>query len=124
MAFESRKAKLVLDEETRAWLQSVSVSYTVATAHVERAKILLAYAKGASISAIARELGTNRPKVERTIDRALHFGADAGLDDLPRPGRPREITDEARVWVVDLACQKPKDLGYPEELWKIGRAHV
>jgi transposase len=126
MPFESRRAKLVVDEETRAWLQSVSVSYTVAAAHVERAKVLLAYAQGESISAIARDLGTNRPKVERTIDRALHFGVDAALDDLPRPGRPREISEEARVWVVDLACQKPKDLGYPEELWTTSRlaAHV
>jgi transposase len=126
MPFESQRAKLVLDEETRTWLQSVSVSYTVAAAHVERAKMLLAYAGGETISAIARKLGTNRPKVERTVDRALHFGVDAALDDLPRSGRPREITDEARLWVVDLACQKPKDLGYPEELWTTARlaAHV
>jgi transposase len=88
--------------------------------------MLLAYAGGETISAIARKLGTNRPKVERTVDRALHFGVDAALDDLPRSGRPREITDEARLWVVDLACQKPKDLGYPEELWTTARlaAHV
>lgn len=126
MPFESRRAKLVLDEESKAWLESVSVSYMVAAAHVERAKMLLAYAEGKSISMIARGLGTNRPKVERTVDRALQFGVDAALDDLPRPGRPREISDEARVWVVDLACQKPKDLGYPEELWTTARlaAHV
>lgn len=126
MPFESRRAKLVLDEETRTWLESISVSYTVAAAHVERAKMLLAYAGGATISAIARDLATNRPKVERTIDRALQFGVEAALDDLPRSGRPREITEEARIWIVDLACQKPKDLGYPEELWTTARlsAHI
>lgn len=121
MPFESQRAKLVLDEEARASLRSLSVSYTAPAAYVERAKMLLAYAGGATISAIARDLGTNRPKVERTIDRALRFGVDQALEDLPRSGRPRDIPDEARVWVVDLACQKPKDLGYPEELWTTAR---
>lgn len=41
----------------------------------------------------------------------------AALDDSPRPGREPTITDEARAWVVALACQKPKELGYPHELW-------
>ena len=41
----------------------------------------------------------------------------AALDDSPRPGREPTITDEARAWVVSLACQKPKDMGYPHELW-------
>lgn len=41
----------------------------------------------------------------------------AALDDSPRPGREPTITDEARAWVVSLACQKPKDVGYPHELW-------
>gem|GEM_PF-6084309 len=26
-------------------------------------------------------------------------------------------TEEARVWVVSLACRKPKDLGYAAEMW-------
>ena len=126
MPFESRRAKLALDEETRVWLQSLSVSYTAPAAHVERAKVLLAYAGGETVSAIARGLRTNRPKVERSIDRALQFGVDAAVDDLPRSGRPRQIEDEARLWVIDLACQKPKDLGYAEELWTTTRlaAHV
>ncbi len=41
----------------------------------------------------------------------------AALDDSPRPGREPVITDEARTFVVDLACRKAKDLGYPHELW-------
>jgi transposase len=41
----------------------------------------------------------------------------AALDDSPRPGRTREITDEARAWLIDLACRKAKACGYPHELW-------
>ncbi len=45
------------------------------------------------------------------------MGASTALDDLPRPGKPRKITPEARTWFVSLACQKPKDIGYSYELW-------
>jgi hypothetical protein len=27
------------------------------------------------------------------------------------------ITPEAKAWLVDLACRKAKDLGYPHEMW-------
>ena len=126
MPFESRRAKLVLSDKIRERLRTSSVSYTAPAAHVERAKMLLKYADGETISAIARALGTNRPKVERTTDRALGFGVEVALNDLPRSGRPREIPLEARLWVVGLACQKPKELGYAEELWTTARlaAHV
>lgn len=79
--------------------------------------MLLAYASGATIGSIARSLGTNRPKVERCVDKALRLGALAALEDLPRSGRRAQISSEAREWVVALACRKPKDLGYAEGLW-------
>lgn len=41
----------------------------------------------------------------------------AALDDSPRPGKAPQITEEARAWLVSLACQKACDLGYPHELW-------
>jgi hypothetical protein len=40
----------------------------------------------------------------------------AALDDRPRPGREAKITAEAKACVVDLACRKAKELGYPHEL--------
>jgi hypothetical protein len=51
------------------------------------------------------------------LRRAEKLGVMEALDDSPRPGRERIITEEARTFVVDLACRKPKDLGYPHELW-------
>ena len=41
----------------------------------------------------------------------------AALDDSPRPGKEPEITVPARAWLVSLACQKAKEVGYPHELW-------
>ena len=34
----------------------------------------------------------------------------------PGPARST-ITAEAKAWVVNLACRKAKELGYPHELW-------
>jgi transposase len=117
MPFERRRPDLVLTEEEEVALKSLSHSRTEPAAQVERAKILLAYAEGESISSTARRFETNRPKIERCVDKALQLGAHTSLKDLPRSGRKRRITPEARTWLVDLACQKPKDLGYSYELW-------
>ena len=117
MPFQSRRAPLVFSAELRERLTVISKARTQEKSHVERAQILLAYAAGTSISAIARQLGTNRPKIERCIEKALELGALAALDDLPRSGKPPTITPEARAWLVALACQKPTELGYSYELW-------
>jgi transposase len=108
---------LVLAAEVQSRLSTLAHSRTESAQQVERAQILLAYASGESISAIARRLGTNRPKIERCVDKALQIGPLAALEDLPGRGKPAAITTEARAWLVSLACQKPKDLGYAAELW-------
>jgi transposase len=79
--------------------------------------MILKYASGKSISAIARELKTNRPKVERCIGKALELGALQALTDLGGRGKKQKIGSDERTWIVNLACQKPKDLGYSYELW-------
>jgi hypothetical protein len=33
------------------------------------------------------------------------------------PARPRTSRRRPRLWLLSLACQKAKDLGYPHELW-------
>lgn len=117
MPFQSRRAKLTLLPDVKEQLRAISRARTESAQRVERATILLAYESGASVSAIADQLSTNRPKVERCINKALELGALSALDDLPGRGKPATITDEDRAWVVNLACQKPKDLGYSFELW-------
>lgn len=117
MPFQPRRAKLALTAESRAELVTITQSQVQPVRSIVRARILLAYADGRPVSNIARDLGTNRPKVERCIDKALQFGVDRALEDLPGRGRHAVITGEARAWVVSLACMKPKDLGYSYELW-------
>ena len=117
MPFESRRAPLVLNEEARQQLDLISRSRTEPKHRVERARMLLDYAAGESVSTVARTLATNRPRIERCLDKALQMGPLAALADLPGRGHPTRITDDAKAWVTSLACQKPKELGYSYELW-------
>ena len=34
-----------------------------------------------------------------------------------------EITDDAVAWIINLACQRPAELGYSQELWTLKNLH-
>jgi transposase len=113
-----QRGPLVLTAEEREKLETVSRSQTEPARRVERARVLLRYANGETISDIGRWLG-HRSRVNRWIKRAREVGPLEALNDRSRSGRPRKISPEARAWLVSLACQKPKDLGYSYELWTL-----
>lgn len=117
MPFKRKRPEIILNQEVQDKLEQITKSRTESTGRVQRAKMILGYSKGVTVSAIARQLSTNRPRVERCIDKALQLGAITALDDLPRSGKPPAITPEAKAWLVNLDCQKPKELGYSFELW-------
>jgi transposase len=117
MPFVSRRAQLKLSDTEAETLTALSQSRSEPAGRVQRASILLRYRAGDTVSEIARSLGTNRPRVERCISKALDLGVTQALADLPGRGRRKVMTPEARVWVTALACQKPKELGYAQELW-------
>jgi transposase len=117
MPFLSKRAKLQMSAEEMDYLTQCSRSRTESASKVQRAKVLLAYHLGDSISKIAREVRTNRPKVERCVQKALEYGVRSALRDLPRRGRSPRISGEAKAWLISVACTKPKDLGYAAETW-------
>jgi hypothetical protein len=78
--------------------------------------MLLAYRDDSSFFAVGRALGVHHQTVQRCVERAVAYGPLAALDDRLRPGKEPTITAEAKAWLVDLACRKAKDLGYPHEL--------
>lgn len=119
MARASNRPKLTLSGETRQQLVKISHSLTEPFRKVRRAKLLLSYADGTSITQIASTLGITRESAYKWIDRALALGSMAALDDkYHRPFAPK-FTPEASAWVIALACRKPKDLGYAAELWTL-----
>ena len=112
-----RAIELAIGEEDLAKLVSMTRSRTAPASRVERARMLLAYRDDPSFFAVGRALGVHHQTVQRCVERALAYGPMAALDDRARPGKEATITAEAKAWVVNLACRKAKDLGYPHELW-------
>ncbi len=79
---------LTISDEDRVTLTSWRRSSTVSAGLAERAAIVLACADGSGTSEAARRLGVSRPTVIKWRDRFAERGM-AGLDDEPRPGRPK-----------------------------------
>ena len=100
-------------------LSTLAQARTAPRHHAERAGIVLQLATGRSVREAATRLALNRQRVRRCARRAAAVGAIRALDDLPRSGRPRQITLAARLWLVGQACAPPKALGYPHELWTL-----
>ena len=119
MTSKSARGALVISQAQETMLKELAGSRTAAVREVERAKVMLGYASGQTITQLHRQLGVGRPMIYKCIDKALATGVQAGLKDkYHRPHAP-EITDEAKAWVVALACTKPKDHGLAAELWSI-----
>ena len=117
MAGWRQAIELAIGEEDLATLGAVARSRTEPAGRVERAKMLVAYQEDPSFFAVGQAMGVHHQTVQRCVERALAYGPIAALDDRPRPGREPTITAEAKAWVVNLACRKAKELGYPHEFW-------
>jgi len=98
MPFVRQRPDLNLTSQIYDELVKISKSRSEKASRVERAKMLILYHDGVSISAIARKLSTNRPKVERCIDKALQLGALTALDDLDN--HSAHISRETRKYLA------------------------
>ena len=117
MAGKSKRPPLVLTPEEVQHLKRLRRSRKAPAREVQRAEILWRYHGGETIAEIMRAVKMTRKSVAKWIERALAIGAEAALKDAyHRPYEPR-ISEEAKAWVVHLACCKPKELGYSAELW-------
>ncbi len=117
MAVPRRWIDIPFEEDRLSELEAIARSRTAPASWVERARILLAYRADPSCYAVGAAIGVTHQTVLRCLDRAVRFGVMAALDDSPRPGSATKITDEAKAWLVSLACEKAKAHGYPHELW-------
>ena len=126
MPFPKRRKPLQFTEEELRRLESIRKSRTEEKRRTVRAAILLDALAGQSDEAIARRHHISRGTVVLCVRKCLQSGLETALQELPRSGKPRQLPDDAKVWVQDCACQKPKDLGYSYELWtyKLLTAHI
>ena len=117
----TKTIELTNDEVT--YLQSLIRQRTIQAQVVDRAKVLLYKAQGATNSDIAERLDLNINTVKLCLSKFKEGGVQRALFDDKRKGRPVEITDDAVAWIISIACQRPADLGYAQELWTLKNLH-
>jgi transposase len=107
--------------EDREYFNSLVRSRTTQAQIVQRARIILLRSEGMAIDAIADKVGINRKSVMLCIEKYKTGGANNALYDAPGRGRNPEITDEEKTWIINIACQRPYELGCPQETWTYTR---
>ena len=108
---------ITLTPEDRSYLERQTRSRTIQAQTVCRARILLLKADGEPIDVIADKVGINRCSVMLCLKKFKEGGVENALFDAPGRGRNAEITDDEKAWIINIACQKPVELGYSAEVW-------
>ena len=104
--------RIDLDEQQRRALESLARSYTLPYWQVVRAQMVLLAAQGLRNDEIAQRLNCRREVVSQWRKRFFEQGM-AGLEDLPRRGRPPAFPPQVRAEVIALACELPAEKGVP-----------
>lgn len=108
---------ITLTPQERSFLELQTRSRTIQAQTVCRARILLLRADGTPIDSIADKVNINRCSVMLCLKKFKEGGVENALFDAPGRGRNAEITDDEKAWIINIACQKPVDLGYAAEVW-------
>lgn len=116
MSTRSKRPELVLSEEEKQKLLTISRSKKRPQREVQRASILLSYSERNTIVSIQRKLNVSRPTIYKCVDKALAKGVEAGLRDAYHGTEP-VISDDAKAWVINVACTKPTEHGLASEVW-------
>lgn len=112
-----KSGTIILTKEERSYLETQMRSRTIQAQTVQRARILLLRADSIPIDSIADKVGINRCSVMLCLKKYNEGGVENALFDAPGRGRNAEITDDEKAWIINIACQKPVDLGYSAEIW-------
>jgi transposase len=119
MARKTGRPALAISADERQKLERLRDSRKAPKRETERAAILLSYAAGEGPTVIQQRLGVSRPTIYKCIDKALAAGVQSGLKDRYHRPKGPVITEQAKAWVLSLACTKPKDHGLAAELWSL-----
>lgn len=104
---------IFLSDDDKSYLKSVLQKGTIEARVHRRAKILLLKSDGMADEAIADKLDISRPTVKLCLKKYRESGVKTALEDSKGRGRRIEITDDAKAWVINIACQKPSAFGLP-----------
>ena len=106
------KTTVALGERDREMLEWLARTRTAQAQTAARARALLLRDSGETLASIAERVGLAADSVRLCAAKYLEGGVEHAPSDGARSGRPREIDDADRALVVDLACQRPADLGH------------
>jgi transposase len=105
MPFPRKRSPVEFSEQEILRLESIRKSRTEEKRRTLRAAFLLDSLSGQSDEAIAQHHHVSRSTVVLCIRKFLQFGLDAALGELPRPGKPRQLPDDAIVWVLSTPVE-------------------
>jgi transposase len=109
-----------LTTEEQTTLERLAHSRTAPARQVERAQIIWLAQQGLNAPTIAARLRLHPQTVRDWLKRFNQHGL-AGLDDLPRPGKPPTYTAEERAEVIALTLTNPQELDLPFACWTLDR---
>ncbi|MEO8955637.1 MAG: helix-turn-helix domain-containing protein [Ktedonobacteraceae bacterium] len=112
-----KAALLSLSQEEREALEKLVRRHSTPQQLVLRGRIVLGAADSKGNSEIAREVGLGVERVREWRMRWIGLQAaslselpvEERLSDLPRAGRPSEISTEQICQIVAMACEQPKE---------------
>ncbi len=112
-----KPAELTLSTQEQNELQELVRRHSTPQQVAKRARMILAAAEGKRNAEIARELTVSVDTVRSWRMRWIGLQAvslsdlsvSERLTDVPRPGRPAQITAEQTCQIVALACEQPKE---------------
>ena len=113
--------ELSIDEKD--YLKSIIKAKTMQAQVVDRARKLLWKSEARPDKTITDNLGVSINTVRQCIERYNTIGLNLALFDDERSGRPIEIIDNAKTWIVSITRQKPCDLVYTAKLWERSTLH-
>ncbi len=108
---------IFLSDDDKSYLKSILQKGTMEARVHRRARILLLKSEGMSDEVIADKLDITRPTVKLCLKKYRESGVKTALEDSKGRGRRIEISNDAKAWVVNIACQKPSAFGLPAEVW-------
>jgi len=108
---------IFLTDDDKTYLNKLLAQSTLEIRIYQRAKILLLKSAGISNMDIAGKLDIGIGVVQRCLNKFKDHGVESALHDSKGRGRKAEITDDDITWVINKACQKPKEYGYSAEFW-------
>jgi transposase len=84
-----------------------------------RTLAILEVSRGLSVDEVAIMLGVSRQSVYNWMLQYNSAEGAASLEDRPRSGRPRLLTEEWQAWLIDLMRQHPDARGYFANAWTV-----